>query len=96
MLYKISSMGYFGGVAKVSRGPWYKEHLVEDDGLEWFYQFSDADGKTCYLLSNNMALEDRENVASLYKTMCRNNTLAWFGGLWLGVELTLYDSWLRK
>lgn len=56
MLYKISSMGYFGGVAKVGRGPWYKEHMVEDDGLEWFYTFADADGKECYLLSNNMAI----------------------------------------
>lgn len=96
MLYKISSLGYFGGVAKVSRGPWYKEHMVEDDGLDWFYQFSDADGKQCYLLSNNMTMEDRDRVAHLYKTMCRNNTLAWFGGLWLGTEVVLADRYFRK
>ena len=28
--------------------------------------------------------------------MCRNNTLSWFGGLWLGVEVTMADSYLRK
>ena len=28
--------------------------------------------------------------------MCRNNTLAWFGGLWLGVELTVADRYMRK
>ena len=33
-----------------------------------------------------MTLDDREKVASLYKTMCRNNSLAWFGGLWVGAE----------
>ena len=33
MLYKVSPFGYFSRVAKVSRGPWFQEHLVEDDGL---------------------------------------------------------------
>lgn len=56
MFYKFNSVGYFGGVAKVSKGPWFRSFLVEDDGLDWFYQFKDSDGKMCYLLSNNVAL----------------------------------------
>ena len=43
-----------------------------------------------------MALEDREKVAHLYKTMSRNNSLAWFGGLWLGCEVVCADPWFRK
>lgn len=48
-------MGYFGGHQKNSRGPWFNEFYVEDDGLDWFYKFNDSDGKTCYLLSNNLS-----------------------------------------
>ena len=43
-----------------------------------------------------MTLEDRERVAHLYKTMCRNNSLAWFGGLWLGCEAVCADRYLRR
>ena len=43
-----------------------------------------------------MTLEDRERVANLYKTMCRNNSLAWFGGLWLGAELIMADAYFRR
>ena len=59
VVYKVSSMGYFGGVAKVSRGAWFREAWVEDDGLEWYYKFSDNDNNDNYLLSNNIAHEDR-------------------------------------
>jgi hypothetical protein len=83
---KISSMGYFGGVHKVSRGPWFRSYWVEDDGMDWFYSFIDSDGNKCYLLSNNMAVQDRENMTCIYKTMQRNNRLSWFAGLWLGFE----------
>ena len=78
MLYKISSLGYFGGVAKVSRGPWYREYMVEDDGLDWFYQFRNSDGQACYLLSNNIAIEDRERLAHLI-TQCLEiiNSAGW-------------------
>jgi hypothetical protein len=44
MLYKVNSMGYFGGYSKVSRGPWFREFWVEDDGLDWYYTFLNADG----------------------------------------------------
>jgi hypothetical protein len=86
MLYKIGSMGYFGGVAKVSKGPWFREHFVEDDGLDWFYTFVDGEGKKCYLLSNNMSVKDRDHMGYLYKTMGRNNGLSWFFGLYLSFE----------
>lgn len=55
-MYKVDSMGYFGGVSKVSRGPWFREYFVEDDGLEKYYTFFDHDGKKMTLLSNNMTV----------------------------------------
>lgn len=85
MLYKVSPFGYFSRVTKVSRGPWFQEHLVEDDGLEWFYVFGD-DGAPSYLLSNNVPVEDRERLDRLYKGFQRNRGLAWAAGLWLGFE----------
>ena len=80
------AMGYFGGVAKVSRGPWFREFFVEDDGLDWFYSFLDNDGNKCYLLSNNLSIDDRNKMSSLYHTQLRNNRIGWFAGLWLGFE----------
>lgn len=85
MLYKVSPFGYFGRVAKVSRGPWFQENQVEDDGLEWFYVFG-QDGEPVYLLSNNVPIEDREKLDKLYKAFSRNKGLAWGAGLWLGFE----------
>lgn len=85
MLYKVSPFGYFGRVAKVSRGPWFNEWYVEDDGLEYFYAFN-SNGEIVYLLSNNIPLEDREKMQRMFKAIERNRYLAWFGGLWLGFE----------
>ena len=85
MLYKVSPFGYFSRVSKVSRGPWFQEHNVEDDGLEWFYVYG-QDGEPVYLLSNNVPLEDREKLDRLFKAFQRNRALAWAGGLWLGFE----------
>ena len=59
MLYKVSPFGHFGRVNKVSRGPWFKEAMVEEDGLEYYYVFSDGT-QPVYLLSNNISIEDRE------------------------------------
>jgi hypothetical protein len=89
MLYKVTAMGYFGGVAKVSRGPWFKDYFVEDDGLDWFYTFLDSDNNKCYLLSNNIQFEDREALSRMYHSQVRNNRIAWFFGAWAGVELCL-------
>ena len=88
MLYKINSMGYFGGVFKLSRGPWFRQFWVEDDGLDWYYSFVDSDGNTRYLISNNMKVADREAMSALYKTMARNNLISWTVGLGLGFETT--------
>jgi len=66
MLYKISSSGYFGGINKVSRGPWFREFTVEDDGIDWFYGFLDSEGNKVYLLSNNLNVEDRAKMSNLY------------------------------
>ena len=89
-------MGYFGGVQKVSRGPWFREAIVEDDGLDWFYTFVDSDGKKCYLLSNNIAHQDRERMSHLYHSMVRNNRISWFFGLWLGFETVHLDRYFKK
>ena len=86
MLYKVSPFGYFSRVSKVSRGPWFEEYNVEDDGLEWFYIFGNGTGAPMYLLSNNVPLEDREKLDYLYKSLSRNKGLAWAAGLWLGFE----------
>ena len=61
MLYKVSPFGYFGRMPKVSRGAWFEEYKVEDDGLEWYYVYK-VNGQTTYLLSNNLALHDREHL----------------------------------
>lgn len=65
MLYKVSPFGYFSRMPKISRGPWFHEYSVEEDGLEYFYVYNSADGAT-YLLSNNIPLEDREKLEPLY------------------------------
>lgn len=95
MLYKVSPFGYFSRVAKVSRGPWFQEHNVEDDGLEWFYVYG-SDGEPVYLLSNNVPLEDRERLAYLYKSFQRNRGLAWAAGLWLGFETVNRVAYFKK
>lgn len=55
MLYKVSPMGYFGRVKKLSRGPWFEEYKVEDDGLEYYYMFGTNEGMQ-FLLSNNVPI----------------------------------------
>ena len=72
-MYGLGPSGqYFGTVPiKISRGPWFKEYFAHDDGLEYYYKFTAEDGKTKYLLSNNMPWQDRENVDRLYKGIRR-------------------------
>lgn len=88
MLYKVTPFGYFGRVSKVSRGPWFKEMWVEEDGLEYYYVFG-AGGEPVYLLSNNMPIEDREKFQKLYYGLQRNRWLGCFAGMWLGLETVL-------
>jgi hypothetical protein len=95
MLYKVSPFGYFGRVSKVSRGPWFQEHNVEDDGLEWFYIYYN-NGERTHLLSNNVPLEDRERLDRLYHAFNRNRMLAWAGGIWLGVETVSRIGYFSK
>jgi hypothetical protein len=95
MLYKVSPWGYFGRVTKVSRGPWFNEYWVEDDGLERFYVVGTSDGAG-YLLSNNLPIQDRERLDRLYKAYQRNKYLAWFAGMWLGVETMLRVPKIRN
>ena len=68
MFYKVSPFGYFGRVTKVSRGPWFRELWVEEDGLEYFYVYNNGEGIT-YLLTNNIPVEDREKLQRLYMYM---------------------------
>jgi len=95
MLYKVSPFGYFARTTKVSRGPWFQEHNVEDDGLEWFYVFGSR-GEPTFLLSNTVALEDRERLDRIYQAFQRNLALAWAGGLWLGFETVTRVGYFSK
>lgn len=61
MLYKVSPFGYFSRVAKVSRGPWFEEYKVEEDGLEYFYCYNNGT-EFVYLLTNNIPFEDRDRL----------------------------------
>jgi hypothetical protein len=58
---------------------------VEEDGLEYFYAYGTA-GQVYFLLTNNIPIEDREKMQRIYWAYERNKYLAWFGGLWLGLE----------
>lgn len=95
MLYKVSPLGYFGRVDKISRGPWFQEEFVEEDGLEYFYVFG-MGGHPVYLLTNNIPLEDREKIQRLYYGLQRNRGFAWFAGLWLGVETVIRVPYFSK
>ena len=95
MFYKVGPFGYFSRVSKVSKGPWFNEYFVEEDGLEYFYMFSKGN-EVQYLLSNNISWEDRERLQGIYYAMQRNNALAWFGGVWLGAETIIKCSYFRK
>jgi hypothetical protein len=92
----LSAPGYFARPNKVSRGPWFKEYIAQDDGLEYYYQYSDEDGNTKYLLTNNIPWQDRERLQNLYFGFNRANNLSLFGGLWLGVEAITRVGRLRK
>ena len=95
MLYKVTPMGYFGRVSQTSRGPWFKELQVEDDGLEWYYVYNDNAGIR-YLLSNNMAIADREDFARIYKAHNRASGLAMFAGFACGLEAVTRHSYFKK
>ena len=95
MLYKFGGMGYFGRVDQVSRGPWFKRMFVEDDGLEWYYQYADANGLR-FLLSSNMDVADREDFARLYHAHGRASGLAMFAGLFLGLEVVTRHAYFTK
>lgn len=85
MLYKFGPMGYFGRVSQISRGPWFAELQVEDDGLEYYYLHDDANGNVRYLLSNNMSYKDRTEFMALFQGQNRVCKMSLFAGLFLGV-----------
>lgn len=96
MLYKVTPFGYFGRTSKISRGPWFQEAFVEEDGLEYFYVFGIGGSTPMYLLTNNIPIEERERLQNLYYGLQRNSSLAWFGGLWLGAETVLRVPCFKK
>jgi len=87
MLYKFSPMGYFGRVSQISRGPWFAELQVEDDGLEYYYVHADASGASRYLLSNNMSYKDRTELMHLWSAQYRVNAIGWGLGLFVSQQL---------
>ena len=94
MLYKVSPFGYFSRTSKVSKGPWFQEREVEDDGLEYYYVYNNG-GVTNYLLTNNIPIADREKMAQFYRGIQRHQSMALFAGLWLGVETVLRVPYFR-
>ena len=86
MLYKLTPMGYFGRVYQQSRGPWFRRMWAEEDNLELYYVYQDANGIK-YLLSNNMSHEDREDFQRLFQAHNRASGLAMFAGFWCAMEI---------
>lgn len=93
---RLIAPGYFSRPAKVSRGPWFREYYVQDDGLEYYYTFKDANGKAKYLLSNNLPLKDREALESLYTGYSRSNTLSMLAGMWTSFEIVTRVPYFRR
>jgi hypothetical protein len=96
MLYKFTPMGYFGRVSQISRGPWFAEIQVEDDGLEYYYLHYDSNGNAHYLLSNNMSYEDRTRMQALHAGARRVENLGWGLGFFVGLSFISKDAWARK
>jgi hypothetical protein len=88
--------GPFASPPKISRGPWFKEWMVEDDGLEYFYTYKNADGHKKFLLTNNISIKDREALEKLYKGYNRNSQLSMAAGMWTSFELFSRVGSLRK
>lgn len=63
--------------------------MVEDDGLDYFYLFTDIDGNKVHLLSNNLSVKDRVAMDALYHEQARTNKLAWLCGTYLGYETAM-------
>jgi hypothetical protein len=96
MLYKFGPMGYFGRVSQISRGPWFAELQVEDDGLEYYYLHEDSNGNTRYLLSNNMSYKDRTEMMALFYAQRRVTNLATFFGCFVGASVIMKDPIINK
>ena len=96
MLYKFGPMGYFGGVSQISRGPWFAELQVEDDGLEYYFLHQDSNGNMRYLLSNNMSYKDRTELINLWSAQRRVSNLGWFAGFFAGSLLISKDPIINK
>ena len=96
MLYKFGPMGYFGRTSQISRGPWFAELQVEDDGLEQYYMHNDAAGNMRYLLSNNMSYKDRCEMQALFAAQSRINSIGWFSGMFAGAFVLTHDPIVRK
>ena len=96
MLYKFTPMGYFGRVSTISRGPWFAELQVEDDGLEYYYLHQDCNGVMRYLLSNNMSYKDRTELEALWSGAGRVTKLGWFLGGFVGLTAITKVPYFRS
>ena len=95
MLYKVTPFGYFGRVSQISRGPWFAEMHVEDDGLEWYYVYLDGARNVKYLLSSNMSYDDRECFARMFWAQRRCSLLATAAGAFVGFEVVSRHPYFR-
>ena len=95
-MYGATPNTVFQDVQTVPRGPWFKETMVMDDGLEYFYKFVDSEGQQKFLLSNNLKWQDREKLDKLYKSVNRSMKLTSYGSLYLTFEIVSRCTKLRK
>eukprot|EP00354_Favella_ehrenbergii_P004923 CAMPEP_0170466570 /NCGR_PEP_ID=MMETSP0123-20130129/10482_1 /TAXON_ID=182087 /ORGANISM="Favella ehrenbergii, Strain Fehren 1" /LENGTH=238 /DNA_ID=CAMNT_0010732735 /DNA_START=15 /DNA_END=731 /DNA_ORIENTATION=+ len=96
MLYKFGPMGYFGRVSQISRGPWFAELQVEDDGLEYYYMHQDSNGTMRYLLSNNMSYKDRTELEALWSGAARVTNIGWFLCSFVGLAAVTKVPYFRS
>ena len=85
----------YGRPPMVSRGPWFRQAIMEDDGLEYYYKFKTGEG-TKYLLSNNIPYKEREELENLYTGYKRNYYLSSLGGLYASYEIVSRLQYFKK
>ena len=69
---------------------------VEHDGLDWYYTYTNADGKDQYLLSNNIPIADRTKFENLFFTHWRNSRISMGLGAFAAFETVLRVNYFKK
>ena len=86
-MYGATPNSVFMDIPTIPRGPWFKEMVVQDDGLEYFYKMRDQEGNMKFLISNNLTWQDREDLSGLYKSAYRTKGLVFFSSAYVAFEI---------